>query len=70
MTDREIVRYINNLLKERKISLESVANYYSTNGSNFNSAPLLLVKYFSLLWVVVLVLGVGYAASHYSRVLA
>lgn len=37
MTDREIVRYINNLLKERKISLETVANYYSKNESNFKS---------------------------------
>lgn len=37
MTDREIVRYINNLLKERKISLESVANYYSANESSFKS---------------------------------
>lgn len=37
MTDREIVRYINNLLKERKISLESVAAYYSANIADFKS---------------------------------
>lgn len=40
MTDREIIRYINNLLKKRKISLETVAEYYSTNKENFKSPEL------------------------------